>query len=260
LELPQLDAQASGAMLVGIANPGQKDGDGEFLGGTWLSLAEARKYLAEPWSALLAQATKQRMEWPAEEIAGWFAMWQPERIGLGQALDVLVTQPASDAEGTLANSAANTTVQSLWRELAGPALVSAGDDGTARATGIESDDDRAYRWYEFTTATEPPVLKIQYSDRATVRPIWMVLAGALGPLLGGALLWLAIGRWLYRPFELLGEAVWPLWLGLAVLGSALLPVLWPGAVLTLCVMIVVWRRFTQSQRDRQFVFAPRSTR
>ncbi|MGN6545909.1 MAG: hypothetical protein ACTHK7_12720, partial [Aureliella sp.] len=254
--LPELDARHSGDIILGLP---QTLADGRL--GRWqvagageLSAPEHSRFLAQAWASVLVQSAPTAADRQTSELATWLPAWRPENLGLSEEEIV----DASPIENEMFDERESPNVRAFWEKYVNLLQLDA-NQLTNRATASAIDRGET-RWFRLGPASDHGQLSIA-SARQGQRQ-WTVpqplAAGSL--LIMSLLVWFVTRRWLGRPLLAIADAVWPLWLALAAATWLFLPVVWPSVVVGLCVVIVLWRRYRELKRDRQFVVLPRALR
>ncbi len=278
LELPRLSASISGPVLIRRSSPANAP-DGPAAA---LTISEARFMSTESVEALQAQTWADTLTNSAaivagrgaDELAAWLPNWDPLWLGLNNQSLVVVRRQAmssrtsSSTEDT--SEELQLTVSEFWTEFLKQHGLenyqTMGRDPESYESGSwPLEKMRAigeFQWQQLDLAGAAQLDKIGWESTVQQPDMqltwrwsfglgWLVLTMAIGSLARGAM----------RSYcAALGELIWPLWLALACAAAALLPVLWPTAVVLLGLVIVLVRRYRELRRDRQFVLLPKRLR
>lgn len=278
LDLPQPGATVSGPVLIRQILPPPGESGAESA----LSFSAARAVRTESIEALQAQAWANTLTSSAatasgrgaDELAAWLPNWDPLWLGLNSQTLVAVRRQAISSRSSSSNEEPSEEVQlsvaEFWSDfLKQHAMESYQATGRApesfHAAGWPIERLRTigeFQWQQLDTVDAPPVNKLevefagqpqdlQITWRWSFGLTWLFLTMAIGSLARGSL----------RAYcHALGELIWPLWLALAAASVALLPVLWPTAIILLGFAVVLVRRYRELRRDRQFVLLPKRLR
>jgi hypothetical protein len=256
LPLPELDAHNSGSLLLGLPSPSAAGRGGRWFAtdANQLTSAEHARFLAQAWANMLEQSAPTAADRQTSELATWLPTWRPGALGLDDEESVI----ASPIENETAGEAGTISVAAFWDKHVNRLRLDP-NQLTGRASLDPNEPDES-RWFQLNTASEVRVLSL--GAARTGRSVWVMpqplAAGAL--LIASLLVWLVTRGWLGKRLVPVAEAVWPLWLALAAATWLFLPVVWPSAIIGLCTAIVLWRRYRELRRDRQFVLLPRTLR
>jgi hypothetical protein len=266
LPLPELDARATGEVLVNVPQLLSHGG----VVSEWtvghaeeLSQATAEDLLAKSWINTLVQAAPTAAGRQREELSVWWPTWDPVAIGLADASATVPKQflPSDSAAATAAGGGTGTTKVSLfWDEYLSQILHDSHSEPTAAEHAQRADAPSTGKWFRLDQSASAGDIQLRAKDD-THAPITLAqIAAAAGVLIVSVLLSGAGRLWFKSGHIWLAEYVWPLWLVLALALWVFLPVSWPALVVGFCAFIVLWRRYRELKRDRQFVLSPRALR
>ncbi len=262
--LPALDSVNAGPTLVGLPSqesnrPWHSNVATEITPTTYQTL------LARSWANVLLQSAPTAADRRAE-VYVWLPNWTPAKLQLAESESIDVTKGltpyalGSSTSGTL-------TVGQLWQQFVLDVLESSSiEDATAldlnapQSSEIWNQPADELSWLEVSPEATRKVLNFQRNQPTMAGITGIQFLVALAIVIFSGLSWLVTQRWFKTPLIKWMELVWPAWACLALAAWVLLPVAWPAIVLTFCTLIVLWRRYRELKRDRQFVLLPRAIR
>lgn len=257
LQLPRLDAAQEGETLLSRPSTKSPQTVSQIHDATELSTSDVDAVLARAWMTTLIQSAPTASDRQADELSAWLPAWDPQALGLSS--DLLLSVPAQFLPGltTTTDEETSMSVSSFWEEYH-KLLKSQRTRDASSASAMERPMDR--QWYRLGSQTSVDQLSIDIADHGTANKLlwqWLIASGCL---LASLVTWSIGARWLRTAYTVIAEHVWPLWLGLAIVSWVFLPVVWPSIVVAGCVLIVLWRRYRELKRDRQFILLPRAMR
>ncbi|MGN6133755.1 MAG: hypothetical protein ACTHOU_04600, partial [Aureliella sp.] len=265
LQLPELDARSSGNVLVGLQ--GERDAQDALAldashTASELSSDEADQLLGSAWVDTLVHAAPTAADHTAEERASWLPHWNPDVLDIREA-DLTVPKqflPRDAAANNPANGQPGTVATSLfWQQYA--RLLEIDLDELPEPSPEDVGESQAsLRWFRLDPLAVGGQLSIHTGRPSLARAMMAQLVAAASLLALSLILWSFRSAWLKNRLIGLAELVWPLWLGLAAVTCLVLPVIWPGLIIGLCALIVLWRRHRELKQDRRFVLSPRALR
>lgn len=265
LPLPELDARDAGVTVVGLPRTSSLAKAGatySLANATELSLAQAEDVVSKAWVNTLVQAAATAAGRQREELTAWWPAWEPTAIGLNELTVVvpkqfLPSELGGGVNGTNGSGTADT--ESFWKEYLGQILHRDASD-LAAAADVHMSKGDSTKWFRLNATHRHAPLRMHEKSHSHAPLSVAQLAAAACALLLAGTLWSIPWSGLKTRLVGLEEYVWPLWIGLAVAMWSFLPVSWPAVVVAICGMIVLWRRFRELKRDRQFVLLPRAAR
>lgn len=264
LALPELDAHWSGDLLVRLESVASGPALLPAVEGsaTELSADEAHQAIAHAWAETLVQAAPAAADRNAEERALWLPAWDPGRLDIADVEISIPKQFLPGDSGTamgLNGSTLEVSGSVFWEEYARLLEVDLGESPEPEFEAA----DAAYgdiSWFRFDGHSAPRVLTFQTADQPPAGGVLAQLGATVGVLVTSILLWNFRWARLRNRIVATAELVWPLWLVLAAVTWLVLPLAWPSLVVGMCALIVLWRRYREFSRDRQFVLSPRALR
>ena len=264
LPLPELDARSSGDTLVALQ---REPADRHFtpaasIDAVELAPAQVEELMSKAWVHTLVQAAPTAADHKAEERAAWLPAWDPVALGIADT-GVNVPKQFLAIDSTSANGAAGGSgavrTSVFWNEYA--RLLKVDPSALPEPEGeVERSDESQPAWFRIQQLASGGQLALEVTDQRSTQAILVQMASAVGLLALSCVLWSVRWPWLKYRLTSIGELVWPLWLALAAATWWFLPVAWPSLVIGLCALIVLWRRYREFKRDRQFVLSPRVLR
>jgi hypothetical protein len=252
-----------------------------------LSQAEVEELVSKAWVNTLVQAAPTAADHKPEERAGWLPSWDPVALGIadsGVSVPKQFLPMDSPSANAVAGGSGAVRTSVFWNEYARLLKVDPSElprpdgdpDRSELARGeldrseierseierseIDRSDEGELAWYRIEHLASGGALALEAADQRSARAILVQMAAAVGVLVLSLVLWSIRWPWLKNRLTAVAELVWPLWLALAAATWWLLPVAWPSLVIGLCALIVLWRRYREFKRDRQFVLSPRALR
>lgn len=222
---------------------------------------------AQVWAETLINSAATAAGRGKDELAAWLPAWDPLWLGLDNASIVTTRRLAStnlrNANTEDTNQEIQDSVADFWsgflrqHEMEDYQRAS---DQSLQAVGWSIENVSPIgqsEWLQMTATGGADLQVIKLTTRPSAPDFQLAWAIGLGWLvLGAVVAGLARGS-LHAFFSNLGELIWPLWLALALITAALLPVLWPAIVVGIGLLVVLVRRYRELRRDRQFVLMPK---
>ena len=258
-KLPTLDAKDTGECLVGLPRAAQELAPTANVGATALTVLAQQQLVAQAWVATLVQAAPIADDRQIEELTGWLPAWSPSSLALAD-IELTVPKQYLTSEGTSNGSSPTGILKTneFWRSFLqdvhqGEVMLAANElEQVITAPQLQ--------WYRLDGGGPPRELRLEAVPQPSSHRVVLQALAAVTVLFLSVLLWNVHRSWLKARMISLAEYVWPLWVGLALIAWLFLPVAWPSSVITLCALIVLWRRYRELRRDRQFVLSPRVIR
>lgn len=267
LELPKVIAQNSGDMLVGVQGK-------SLLLPNPLSRLEHEQCVANAWANAIFQSAPIAADRQLSELHSWITDWSPVRLKLNGSLMVpsLAKLFVTETEPAIP---ATETVSAFWKQFVDTLRMRhTGDsDGQGFVDELAAPENQyslvngaSVQWHRLETTTASANIGVEGAMVLNLEPrleehmemtYHRVLSAGMVLVISMVLWWLC---WVLMSKRVawLSEAVWPLWVGLAIFSWLFLPVLWPCLVILLCSLVVIWRRKRELRQDRRFVLVARN--